>query len=151
MTEKELCSWVMRVDLHLPTPDEMPDEMLEIATAIAWVNYRVEGRGGLWLMVNSCCEPKFMYLPDIKLTRTIGERAHPEVDVYDPINELLLLVSPNWEIFAGELVGDNQANFHYRINVKERVGKSCEECWEVWGEKLGEVGREGMVKVVGDE
>jgi hypothetical protein len=60
MTEKESCDWIMRVDLHLPTPDEMPDEMLEIAAAIAWVNYRVEGPGCLWLMVNSCCEPKFM-------------------------------------------------------------------------------------------
>lgn len=37
----------MRVDLHLPTPDEMLDEMLEIAAAIAWVNYRVEGPGCL--------------------------------------------------------------------------------------------------------
>ncbi|MBD2291439.1 MAG: hypothetical protein ACK47N_12315 [Microcystis sp.] len=147
MAKKESCDWIMRVDLHLPTPDEMPDEMLEIAAAIAWVNYRVEGPGCLWLMVNSCCEPKFMYLPDIKLRR-IAERAHPEVDIYDPINELLLLVSPNWEIFPGELVGDNETNFYYRINVKERVGKSCEDCWEVWGEKLGEVGREGMVKVV---
>ena len=79
-----------------------------------------------------------MYLLDIKLRR-IAERAHPEVDIYDPINELLLLVSPNWEIFTGELVGDNETNFYYRINVKERVGKSCEDCWEVWGEKLGEV------------
>ncbi len=49
MTEKESCDWIMRVDLHLPTPDEMPDEMLEIAASIAWVNYRVEGTGCLWL------------------------------------------------------------------------------------------------------
>jgi hypothetical protein len=34
MTEKESCAWIMRVDLHLPTPDQMPDEMLEIAAAI---------------------------------------------------------------------------------------------------------------------
>jgi len=151
MTEKESCSWVMRVDLHLPTPDEMPNEMLEIAAALVWVNYRVEGRGCLWLMVNPNCEPKFMYLPDLKLTQTIGERAHPEVDNYAPINEILLLVTPNWELFSGELVGNNQANFNYRINVKERVGKSCEQCWQVWGDSLEEVGREGMVKVVENE
>ena len=47
-------------------------------------------------------------------------------------------------------MGYNETNFYSRINVKERVGKSCQDCWEVWGEKLGEVGREGMVRVVED-
>lgn len=147
MTQSNSYPWVMRVELHLPTADEMTDEMVEIAAAIAWANYRIEGKGCLLLQANLRSAPEYMYVPEARIqkSRTTNKPSHPDIDAYDPANEILLLVSPNWYVFPPELAGDNQRSFNYRINVKERVGKSCEQCWLLWGERLGEVWREGIL------
>lgn len=142
-------SWVMRVDLHLPKPDEMLPEMLEMAAAVAWANYQVEGRGCLWLQVNVDDVPGYMYLPDIKLRQSPNRKpCHPDVETYDPVNEILLSVTPNWEVFHSDLIGNKVFHFNYRVHVKDKVGKSCFECWELWGERLGEVELEGILMAV---
>lgn len=142
--------WVMRVELHLPTPEQMPQDILERAAAVSWVNFRVEGRGWLWLQANLNSAPDYMYLSQAKLRKTAdNDRAfHPHVDTYNPTDELLISVTPNWEIFPPNLIGENEYYSDYRINVKEQSGKSCSECWQVWGEQLGEVERSGTLTTI---
>ncbi|NEP43122.1 MAG: hypothetical protein F6K35_29415 [Okeania sp. SIO2H7] len=147
MSERNSYPWVMRVELYLPTAEEMTDEMVEIAAAIAWANYRIEGKGCLLLQANLRSAPEYMYVPEARIqkSRPTQKPSHPDIDAYDPANEILLLVSPNWYVFPPELTADNNPSRNYRINVKKRVGKSCEECWLLRGERLGEVGREGTL------
>lgn len=147
MSDRNSYPWVMRVELYLPTAEEMADEMVEIAGAIAWANYRIEGKGCLLLQANLQSAPEYMYVPEARVQKSPATKkpSHPDIDAYDPANEIILLVSPNWYVFPPELAADNNPTRHYRINVKERVGKSCEECWLLWGERLGEVGLQGTL------
>lgn len=139
----------MKVDLHLPHPDDMPDEMLEMAAAVAWINYSQEGRGRLWLLANVRDVPEYMYVPLAKMQQMPKTEAvnDPNLETYDPLNELLLSVSPNWEIFPPELACANQTSFDYRIHVLDRVEKSCQECSQIWGKRLEAVGTSGMLRL----
>lgn len=140
-------SWVMRVELHLPPPEQMPNDMLEMAAAIAWVNYRVEGKGWLWLLVNLKSAPKYMYLSQAQMQKmaALNRTCHRDLNTYTPTDELLLSVTPNWEVFSPDLIGENEYHYDYKINLKERVGKSGSECWQVWGARLGAVGPSGTL------